>query len=96
MQRQDGVQGSPMDKFPIYASLAVELGQQSENAISYLDRRTEANQQDRQGTTWPKDQAKSGAICHILVRDTGFNTGKVLWRSVGLLFEGIGATGGSC
>lgn len=83
-----------MDKLSLVIHAAVELGRQSENAISYLDRRTEAHREDRIGTTWPKDQAKSGSICQIIVRDTGFNMGAVLWRSVGLLFEGVGANGG--
>lgn len=87
-----------MDGFLARACAAVELGQQSENAISYLDRNTVATTvskpQDRPGATWPRDQTKTGAICQIVVRDTGFNMGAVLWRAVGLLFEGIGSAGG--
>lgn len=89
-----GVLALPSDEFQARARTAVELAQQSENAISYLDRRTEGQQQGRPGTTWLREQAKAGAICQIVVRDTGFNTGAILWQSVGLLLEGIGAAGG--
>lgn len=86
----------PLDRFRAEAEAAVELGQQSENAISYLDRKTAATvAKDRPGTTWPRDQTKTGAICQIVVRDTGFNMGAVLWRAVGLLLEGIGSEGGT-
>lgn len=87
----------PMDSFSVKARVAVELGQQSENAISYLNRNTSTapvHPQDRPGTALPRDQAKTGAICEIVVRDTGFNIGAVLWRAVGLLFEGIDPSGG--
>lgn len=86
-----------MEGFLARVRAAVELGQQSENAISYLDRNTGATvskPQDRPGVTWSRDQTKIGAICQIVVRDTGFNMGAVLWRAVGLLFEGIGSPGG--
>lgn len=76
-----------MDGFSVRARAVVELGQQSENALSFLNRKT-ANTVDKQtlrGTAWPRDDAKRGAICQIVVRDTGFRRGAVLWRSVGLL-----------
>lgn len=101
-QQKDGAVSAapnlPMDGFSIRARAAVELGQQSENAKSYLDRKTDDAQsyQEKPGTSWPQDQVKAGSICQVIVRDTGFNMGTVLWRSVGLLFEGIGAVGGSC
>lgn len=82
----------PMDSFSVRARAAVELAQQSENALSFLDRKT-GNSTDRQalrGTAWPRDEAKRGSICQIVVRDTGFRRGIVLWRSVGLLVDGIG------
>lgn len=84
----------PMDGFSVRARAAVELGQQNENAISYLDRKTDLTQKRSPGTAWPRDQAKMGSICQIVVRDTGFNMGSVLWRSVGLLVDGIGAEKG--
>lgn len=84
----------PMDGFSVRARAAVELGQQNENAISYLDRKTDLTQKRSPGTAWPRDQAKTGSICQIIVRDTGFNMGSVLWRSVGLLVDGIGAEKG--
>lgn len=83
----------PMDGFSVCARTVVELGQQSENALSFLDRKTAATSADKQtlrGTAWPRDEAKRGAICQIVVRDTGFRRGEVLWRSVGLLIDGIG------
>lgn len=79
----------PMDDFSVRARAAVELGQQSENALSYLDRKTEVNQQVTRGVALPRDQAKTGAICQIVVRDTGFNMGVALWCSVGLLVSGV-------
>lgn len=81
-----------MDGFSVRARAAVELGRQSENALSYLDRKT-ANGADKlsRGTAWPRDEAKRGAICQIVVRDTGLRRGEVLWRAVGLLVDiGIG------
>lgn len=81
----------PMDAFSVRARAAVELGQQSENALSYLDRKT-GNTVDKQasrGTAWPRDDAKTGSICQIVVRDTGFRRGEVLWRSVGLLIDSM-------
>lgn len=83
----------PMDAFSVCARAVVELGQQSENALSFLNRKTAAHCVDKQtlrGTAWPRDEAKRGAICQIVVRDTGFRRGEVLWRSVGLLVDGIG------
>lgn len=83
----------PMDGFSVCARAVVELGQQSENALSFLNRKTAANSVDKRtlrGTAWPRDEAKRGAICQIVVRDTGFRRGEVLWRSVGLLVDGIG------
>lgn len=82
----------PMDGFSVRARAAVELAQQSENALSFLDRKT-GNSTDLQalrGTAWPRDEAKRGSICQIVVRDTGFRRGVILWRSVGLLVDGIG------
>lgn len=83
----------PMDGFSVCARAVVELGQQSENAMSFLDRKTAAKSVDKQtlrGAAWPRDEATGGAICQIVVRDTGFRRGEVLWRSVGLLIDGIG------
>lgn len=81
----------PMDGFSVRARTAVELGQQSENALSFLNRKT-GNTVDKQtlrGTAWPRDDVKRGGICQIVVRDTGFRRGVVLWRSVGLLVGDI-------
>lgn len=87
----------PMDAYWVKARAAVELGQQSENALSYLDRKTDASKQAaRGGTAWGRDQAKTGAVCQIVVRDTGFNMGVVLWRAVGLLVYDVTGTGGRC
>lgn len=82
----------PMDRFSVRARAAVELGQQSENAMSFLDRKTgkSVDKQAVRGTAWPRDDARRGAICQIVVRDTGFRRGVVLWRSVGLLVGDIG------
>jgi len=87
-----------MDGFSVRARAAVDLGRQSENALSYLDRKTANNGADKllRGTAWPRDEAKRGAICQIIVRDTGFRRGEVLWRAVGLLVDGIGDKGGAC
>lgn len=89
-----GMELSPllMDGFSVRARAAIELGQQSENALSFLDRKTGStvDKQTLRGTAWPRDDAKRGAICQIIVRDTGFKRGAVLWRSVGLLVGGIG------
>lgn len=82
-----------MDNFSVQARAVIELGQQSENALSYLDRNTAAEQQAR-GTSWSRDQTRVGSICQIVVRDTGFNTGEILWRSVGLLVESVGGCKG--
>ena len=82
-----------MDGFSVCARAVVELGQQSENALSFLNRKTAATSVDKvkvRGTAWPRDEAKRGAICQIVVRDTGLRRGEVLWRSVGLLVDGIG------
>lgn len=85
----------PMDAFSVKARAAVELGQQSENALSYLDRRTDASLKPaRGGTAWTRDQTKAGSVCQIVVRDTGFNMGVVLWRAVGLLVHDVNGTGG--
>lgn len=83
-----------MDGFSVRARAAVELGQQSENALSFLNRKTAGNTVNARGTAWPRDDAKRGAICQIVVRDTGLRRGEVLWRSVGLLVDGIGETKG--
>ncbi|CAN0092272.1 unnamed protein product [Pylaiella littoralis] len=91
---ESGTELSPllMDGFSVRARAAIELGQQSENALSFLDRKTGStvDKQTLRGTAWPRDDAKRGAICQIIVRDTGFKRGAVLWRSVGLLVGGIG------
>ena len=85
----------PMDAFSVKARAAVELGQQSENALSYLDRKTDASlKASRGGTAWTRDQTKTGSVCQIVVRDTGFNMGVVLWRAVGLLVHDVNGTGG--
>ncbi|CAN0333602.1 unnamed protein product [Laminaria digitata] len=84
----------PMDAFSVKARAAVELGQQSENALSYLDRKTDASlKATRGGTAWTRDQTKTGSVCQIVVRDTGFNMGVVLWRAVGLLVHDVNGTG---
>ena len=85
----------PMDAFSVKARAAVELGQQSENALSYLDRKTDASLKPaRGGTAWTRDQTKTGSVCQIVVRDTGFNMGVVLWRAVGLLMHDVNGAGG--
>lgn len=94
MASDDDAADLPMDGFSVMARAAVELGQQSENALSYLDRKTAAQQSAERGTAWPRDLAKAGAICQVVVRDVGFNRGVVLWRAVGLLVGGVSGTNG--